>query len=105
MGGQSTPDGAGRQITQDGRFVVFGSDAPSLVLEDTNGSYDVFVRDRQTSRTERISISSDGVQGNQRSRYASISGVDGRFVAFQSDASNLVLDDTNDAPDIFVRTR
>ncbi len=95
-------------ISSDGRYVVFVSSATNLVPGDTNGYYDVFVRDRQTGITERVSISGSGVQGNNHSNNAyvppSISG-DGRYVAFFSSASNLVPDDTNGYSDVFVRDR
>jgi Tol biopolymer transport system component len=90
-------------ISGDGRFVAFNSDASNLVPGDTNASQDIFVRDLLTNTTTRVSVSSTGNQGNLSSRSPSISG-NGRFVAFASDASNLVPGDTN-APnqDIFVR--
>ena len=93
-------------LSADGRFVAFQSDASNLVSGDSNGQSDVFVRDRQTGTTERVSLSSTGVQGNSYS-YSfdlALSG-DGRFVAFQSDASNLVSGDSNNTGDIFVRDR
>jgi Tol biopolymer transport system component len=62
---------------------------------------DVFVHDRQTGVTKRVSVAFDGTQGNGLSWMPSISG-DGRFVAFASDASNLVPGDTNGWPDVFV---
>jgi Tol biopolymer transport system component len=65
---------------------------------------DVFVRDRKAGETELISVSSGGVQGNDRSYVGSLSAK-GRFVAFYSDASNLVEGDTNGAMDVFVRDR
>lgn len=85
----------------DGRFVVFYSSADNLVAGDTNGVADIFVRDRQAGTTERVSVSSDGVQGDAVSFCPSISE-DGRFVSFVSYAKNLVPGDTNGAPDIFV---
>ena len=91
-------------ISDDGRFVAFSSFASNLVSGDTNGTHDTFVHDRQTGTTSRVSVDSNGNQGNNDSYYPSISG-DGRFVAFQSDASNLVTGDTNNAPDIFVHDR
>jgi hypothetical protein len=89
-------------ISGDGRYVAFPSDASNLVSGDTNGSVDVFVRDRQSGTTERVSVGSGGAQGNGDSDFASISS-DGHAVAFQSSASNLVSGDTNVAEDIFVR--
>jgi Tol biopolymer transport system component len=91
-------------ISADGRYVAFYSYASNLVSGDTNGVPDVFVRDRLSAVTERVSLSSSGVQGNGTSREPSISG-DGRFVAFQSDATNLISSDTNGFTDIFVRDR
>jgi len=91
-------------ISADARFVAWQSFASTLVPGDTNGVTDVFVRDRATGETTRVSIDSNGMQGNGGSYYPSISA-DGRFVAFQSDASNLVPGDTNGHTDIFVCDR
>ncbi len=91
-------------ISQDGRYVAFDSDADNLVRGDTNGKNDVFVRDRVSKRTTRVSLSSAGKQGNNGSFTPSISG-DGRWVAFISDATNLVKGDTNSAPDAFLYDR
>jgi Tol biopolymer transport system component len=91
-------------VSADGRYVAFSSTAPDLVAQDTNGQADVFVRDRQTGATERISVSSAGLQANGRSGFVSISG-DGQYVAFDSDASNLVPGDTNGHLDVFVYDR
>jgi Tol biopolymer transport system component len=71
---------------------------------DTNGATDVFVRDRQYGTTERASVATGGAQADGGSVGASIS-TDGRYVAFWSDATNLVPDDTNGATDVFVRDR
>jgi Tol biopolymer transport system component len=89
-------------ISADGRYVAFYSLASNLVSGDTNGTFDIFVRDRQTGTTELVSVSSSGVQGNSASSSPSISA-DGRYVAFYSPASNLVSGDTNGSADIFVR--
>jgi Tol biopolymer transport system component len=89
-------------ISAGGRYVVFESDAPNLVRGDTNHLEDVFLRDRQTGRTSRVSVGSRGRQANGASWFPSISA-DGRYVAFQSLASNLVGGDTNRLQDIFVR--
>jgi Tol biopolymer transport system component len=91
-------------ISADGRYVAFQSSATNLVSGDTNGAYDVFVRDRTAGTTTRISKSSAGVEGNGYSDSPSISS-DGRYVAFQSSATNLVSGDTNGMDDIFVRDR
>ena len=88
-------------ISSDGRYVAFHSSASNLVSNDTNGTGDIFVHDRQTGETTRVSVADDGTQGNSYSYFPSISN-DGRYVAFVSNASNLVSDDTNDVPDVFV---
>jgi hypothetical protein len=89
-------------IALDGRYVAFSSDAPNLVFGDTNTVQDVFVHDRQTGTTMRMSVSTSGTQGNGHSRLPSISRT-GQYVAFISQASNLVPGDTNGQPDVFVR--
>jgi Tol biopolymer transport system component len=91
-------------ISAHGRFVAFESDAANLEPNDTNGSSDVFVRDRQTGRTTRVSVGAGGAQGNAGSIGAGISA-DGRYVTFDSNATNLVPGDTNDLGDVFVHDR
>lgn len=81
-------------LSADGRYVAFSSLASNLVLSDTNGKDDVFVRDRLTSQTTRVSVASDGTQANDMSFETAISG-DGRYVVFASWATNLVQGDTN----------
>jgi TolB protein len=90
------------QASADGRFVVFESPASNLVGGDTNGLWDCFLRDVVVGSTERVSISSAGVQGDQISFAPAISP-DGRFVAFVSAATNLVPGDTNGVRDVFLR--
>jgi pimeloyl-ACP methyl ester carboxylesterase len=89
-------------ISADGRYVAFGSYASNLASGDTNRQPDIFVRDTVANSTTRVSVSSSGAQGNSGSFDASIS-TDGRYVAFSSDASNLVSGDTNGFEDVFVR--
>ncbi len=105
--GASGGEGRPPTISPDGRFVAFGSDAANLVSGDTNGRSDVFVRDRQTATTERVSVATGGNEGNDSSGASGPVAVstDGRFVAFASDASNLVSGDTNGRSDVFVRDR
>lgn len=91
-------------ISADGCFVAFASYADNLVTGDNNYKADVFVHDRQIGKTTRVSVSSDGEEGNGDSDDPAISG-DGRFVAFVSHASNLVTGDTNGKYDIFVHNR
>ena len=97
---------AGFAVSNDGRFVVFGSQATFLVPGDANGSaQDVFLRDRLLGTTEFASVSSAGTQGNTHSLYPWISG-DGRFITFHSTAANLVPNKTNfGANDVYVRDR
>lgn len=103
-GAQGNADSEFPSISADGRFVVFESGATNLVSGDTNGYLDVFVHDRATLQTSRISVNSAGVQGNGRSNSRSISA-DGRFVAFASYAPNLVPGDANGHRDAFVHDR
>ena len=91
-------------ISGDGRYVAFGSQATNLVAGDTNSTWDVFLHDRQTGVTERVSVASDGSESNGPSYYMSVSG-DGRYVAFDSNASDLVAGDTNGDRDTFVHDR
>ena len=95
---------SGAVSATDGRFVVFESRASNLVAGDTNGCGDVFVHDRQTGVTERVSVASNEAQANGESRDVSISA-DGRYVAFTSSATNLVTGDTSGFADMFVRDR
>jgi hypothetical protein len=94
----------GPSISGDGRYVAFFSIADNLVANDTNTNKDIFVRDRTAGATTRVSVSSAGVQGAGDSFLPSISG-DGRYVAFESDATNLVAGGTSGFRDIFVRDR
>jgi Tol biopolymer transport system component len=105
-GAQANASSQNPSISADGRFVVFMSYASNLVPGDTNAFLDVFVRDRQTGTTERVSVDSSGAQGDSDSGliYLSVSA-DGRFVAFDSHATNLVSGDTNGTWDVFVRDR
>jgi Tol biopolymer transport system component len=80
--------------------VAFASRASNLVVGDTNGSDDIFVHDTVTATTTRVSVGNAGVEGNSNSFRPSISE-DGRYVAFASRATNLVVGDTNGSDDIF----
>ncbi len=91
-------------ISSDGRHVSFASHASNLVTGDTNGKQDVFLRDRRTGTTERLSLSGGGGQGNGYATSPVVGG-DGRYVAFTSGATNLILRDTNAVADVFVRDR
>ncbi len=103
-GTQGDGPSSGTSISADGRFVAFKSYAHNLVIGDTNNVADVFVHDRQTRQTTRVSVASGGAQGNELSIKPSISA-DGRYVAFESWARNLVIGDTNNKEDIFVHDR
>jgi Tol biopolymer transport system component len=91
-------------LSADGRFVAFESLASDLASGDTNQVADIIVYDRQRTAFERVSVASDGTQANAASSRPSLSA-DGRFVAFESLASNLVSGDTNAMSDIFVHDR
>lgn len=97
-------DGGATQpaISADGHFVAFTSSASNLVESDTNAEADVFLHDRASGATRRVSVATDGSEANGRSESPAVSA-DGRFVAFASSAGNLVPGDANGAPDVFVR--
>jgi Ca2+-binding RTX toxin-like protein/Tol biopolymer transport system component len=101
---QSNFDSDSPNISGDGRYVVFASEADNLVEGDTNSQRDIFVYDRQTDTTTRVSVAGDGSEGNNLSSFPSIS-TDGRYVAFYSSASNLVEGDTNNKIDVFLHDR
>ncbi|WP_243663469.1 TolB family protein [Rhodothermus marinus] len=110
---QGNSDSGDPSVSADGRYVAFVSRADNLVGEDTNESPDIFVRDRQTGTTERVNVSSSGeqarkVEGGQYvtvySRNPSISA-DGRYVAFDSDAYNLVSKPTYGTRQVYVHDR
>jgi Tol biopolymer transport system component len=101
-GQQANGESRAPAISPGGRFVAFASAASNLVAGDTNGTYDVFVRDRRAQVTRRVSVGPGGQQANSFSFEPAISA-DGRFVVFESFASNLVAGDTNNAYDVFVR--
>jgi hypothetical protein len=103
-GTQADDDAFTLALSADGRFVAFGSYATNLVAGDTNAKIDVFVHDRDTATTERVSVTSLGAQADNESFSPAISS-NGSFVAFRSDATNLVLIDTNNSSDIFVHNR
>jgi uncharacterized repeat protein (TIGR01451 family) len=107
---QGNQDSQLPSISAHGRYVAFASHADNLVPEDTNVAVDVFVRDRLTGTTERVSVSDSERQGDGDSGILNLLGgpsisEDGRYVAFASESTNLVRGDRNDVADVFVRDR
>lgn len=106
--GQQANDGSHYSValSHDGRFVLFSTAASNLVSGDTNGRHDIFVRDRVSGTTECVSTAPGGVPGNDSVEIDRI-GIsdDGRYIAFSSYSTNLVVGDTNGKSDIFVRDR
>jgi Tol biopolymer transport system component len=102
----SDPDSSSDRpaISADGRYVAYVSNASNLVPDDTNGYDDIFVYDRESKETTRVSVGFDGQEADEESDHPSISA-DGRYVAFESDAGNLVEGDDNGNADIFVFDR
>ncbi|MDR6290293.1 Ca2+-binding RTX toxin-like protein [Inquilinus ginsengisoli] len=92
----------GGVMSADGRYVVFQSTATNLVGGDVNGFFDVFLRDTLTGTTTLLSTATGGTQGNNVSSVAAVTD-DGRFVFFNSTATNLVGGDSNAALDVFMR--
>ena len=103
-GNQGDGESDAPSISADGRYVAFYSGSTNLVLGDTNDTADVFVHNRSTGQTTRVSITSGGTQGNGQSLNPSISA-NGDIVAFYSDSNNLVAGDTNNVDDVFVHVR
>ncbi|HKY74786.1 MAG TPA: hypothetical protein VJS45_01495, partial [Acidimicrobiia bacterium] len=102
--GSSAVDSA-PAISADGRFVAFSSDATNLVADDNNGLGDVFVFDRTRQEMTRVNVGAGGGEATGRNSFDPSLSADGRFVAFASDAANLVAGDTNNATDVFVHDR
>lgn len=107
-GGEGNADSFDPDISANGRYVVFTSAATNLVSGDTNGYWDVFIHDRVTDRTTRVSLAGNGAQGSHTNAgfYYAGTGVasdDGDYVAFAATFDNLVANDSNDAGDIFLR--
>jgi Tol biopolymer transport system component len=103
-GAQANGDSFAPALSSDGRYVAFSSAATNLVDGDTNDANDIFIRDRQSNTTTRVSVGFDGSQANGGSDQPSLSG-DGRLVAFTSTASNIVNGDVNNLRDAFVYDR
>lgn len=101
-GGDSNGESFHPAISADGRYVAFWSSANDLVGGDTNSAQDVFRRDLRTNTTRRVSVDTAGGNSNGDSFWPTISA-DGRYVAFASRATDLVLGDGSPAEDIFVR--
>ena len=91
-------------ISADGRYIAFESDAEELVVGDTGHRRDIFVYERDTGEMSLVSVSSGGAQADRDANNVSISG-DGRYVGFDSKASNLVVGDSNNQEDVFVHDR
>ncbi len=91
-------------VSADGRYVAYWSYASNLVSNDSNDRADVFVYDRSTGTTQRISVNGSGVGGNGNSSHPEISD-DGRYVVYQSKASNLVAGDGAGYEDVFLYDR
>jgi len=89
-------------ISGDGRYIAFMSYASNLVENDHNHQLDVYVHDQQNKTTDLVSLSIDGVAGNTKSMNPIISS-NGHYVAFESFSNNLIEEDINENPDIFVR--
>lgn len=102
-----TGGGAGNSaiagLSQDGRCVVFESDADDLVPNDTNRTTDIFLRDMVTDRTILVSVNNAGSSSGNGRSYDPVITPDGRFVAFISTASDLVANDNNQIADVFIR--
>jgi len=103
--GGGNSDSLGSVISSDGRFVLFLSTASNLSTNDDDGSrfVDVFLRDRTNQTTTLVSVNRTGVGGGDGHSVSPVISADGRYVAFESEASNLVASDTNGVSDVYVR--
>ena len=108
-GSEISQSGSLNAMSSDGRFVVFSSPDNNIVAGDSNGFDDVFVRDTCNGApagcvraTTRVSLANDGNQGNGHS-FAAAVGASARFIAFSSEAANLVTGDSNNTLDVFLR--
>ena len=103
-GVQGIFDSSNPSISADGKYVVFDSFSSNLVDGDTNDTLDIFLKDIQEGTLTLVSTSSSGIQGTRyySSQNPSISA-DGRYVAFESQAANLVSGDTGVWQDIFLK--
>ena len=102
-GAQGTDGSFGEVVSSDGRFVAFWSGSPNLVPGDTNGASDIFLRDRKKQTTTRVSVDSLDAETTGGGSFVASSSANGRFVAFESDTTNLVTGDTNGLDDVFLR--
>lgn len=102
LGGESDSASFSVKLSDNGRFAVFQTNATNLITADSNGVSDVVLKDLQTGVLTCMSCAAGGIVGDGASTSPTISG-DGRFVAFQSAATNLVAGDSNVATDVFVR--
>jgi Tol biopolymer transport system component len=100
-GGEGTARNGAAAVSADGRIVVFWSRATELVAGDTNGQDDIFVRDRDAGTTTRVNLSPGGDEASGGGSWHVTISDDGRFVAYTSDATNLVDGDANGEGDVF----
>ncbi len=103
-GGQANGGSTADTVSANGRYVLFDSQASNLVAGDSNGTRDVFLRDRVLAKTFRVSLGGGNRQANHASFGQALS-TNARFVVFLSRATNLITGDTNGRPDVFVRDR
>ena len=100
-GDQSNSHSFEPAVSSNGQYITFVSGATNLTPDDNNSFNDVFIRDLSSRITNRVSITTDGVESNGHSHFPDVDST-GRVVVFSSNASNLVIGDMNDSPDVFV---
>ena len=104
LAGGGNNDSSASVISADGRFVLFLSSASNLSTNGGGGRFvDVFLRDRTNHTTTLVSVNQTGTGGGNGHSVSPVLSTDGRYVAFESEASNLIVNDTNNASDVFVR--
>ncbi|WP_386067870.1 hypothetical protein ACFJIW_24110 [Tahibacter sp. UC22_41] len=92
-------------VSRDGRYALFHSAASNLVAGDTNGRNDLFIHDHVSGIIERVNVSTLGAQANDESAPLASLSDDGRYVVFESRATNLVADASSGAPQVYLRDR
>lgn len=98
----STGNSSHPQISHDGRYVVFASDATNLASGDNNNAKDVFIRDRLRGVTMLASVNRTGTGSGNGASLSPVLAADGRTLLFQSFASDLIEGDFNETADVFV---
>jgi len=89
-------------LSNDGRYVVFSSNASDIVLNDNNGNRDVFLYDMQLNTMKLVSKNNAGTGSANGASFAYDISADGRYIAYESSAADIVANDSNGTYDIYI---